>query len=160
MMVVRKLGRKDELKSVVEKAQKNGLLRVVKLSRECIEKGRCRGKTDRDEDVVINLRGVPLNEGDILEADNGFLILIQLKEERVIEFELKDPVEAFKLGFALGNYHMRVMLQGNKVYISAELGEEFLLERFREYNPQVKEVVFKPNLELPVSPVVIDFANA
>lgn len=158
-MVVRKLGRRDELRSVVEKAQKNGLLRIVKLSRECIEKGKCKSKTNLNEDVVINLKGVPLNEGDILEADNGLLILVELKEEKVIEFELKDPIEAFKLGFALGNYHMRVMLQGGKVYISSELGEEFLLERFKEYNPKVRELVFKPNLELPVSPVVIDFAN-
>ena len=159
-MAVRKLGRKEELKQALERAQSAGFLRVVKVPRDCIERGRCRVKTEKGEEVIINMKGVPINDGDVLEADNGMLILIELKEEKVLEFELKDPIEAFKLGFALGNYHMRVMLEGNKVYISAELGEKFLLERFKDYNPTVKEIQFKPNLEIPVNTVVIDFAQS
>jgi len=160
LTVVKKIGKEDELKVTLEKAKRNNLLRVVKVYRDCLEKGRCRIKTDNGDEVIINLKGIVLDDGDVLETDKGVLVLVRLKEEKVLEFSLENPIEAFKLGFAIGNFHMPVMLVGDKVYISAEIQPQFLLERFKEYTPKLKEIVFKPNLQVPVSTVVIDFANS
>mgnify|MGYP001772582043 CR=1 FL=1 len=157
MIANKRLGRFEELKEAVERAEAEGRLMKVKVPRDCFERGRCRVKADGEE-VIINVKGTRLDDGDVLEADNGKLVLLELREEKVLEFELGDPIEAFKLGFTIGNYHMRVMLEGNRAYISAEIGEGFLMERFKGFGPKLKEMKFRPNVELPVN-VVVDFAQ-
>ncbi|BFH73996.1 urease accessory protein UreE [Sulfurisphaera javensis] len=158
MQLVKKLGKEEEVKEIIEKAKKMGVFRIVEVSNECLEKQRCRGKSDKGEEVIINMKGVLISDGDVFQADNGYIVLLKEREEKTLEFEINDYT-SFLLGYIIGNYHMKVMVKGNKVYILAELGEEYLTQRFKNFNPVVKRVKFNPNVEMPVQPVVIDFAN-
>jgi urease accessory protein len=133
------------------------ILRTVEVDRVYAERGKCKGRTERGEDVFINLKRSSIDDGDVFQTDEGYIIVIKLKEENVLKFTLNDPVIAFKLGYAIGNYHLRVMLINNEVYI-LDMGE-YLFEKFKEYSPKRDRIVFKPNLELPVSDVVISFDN-
>lgn len=159
MQLVKKLGKENELKDLIEKAKNIGILRFVEISKECLERQRCRGKTDKDEEVLINMKGISISDGDVFQADNGYIVILREKEEKVLEFEIENE-KSFILGYLIGNYHMKVMMIENKVYISAELGEEYLVERFKNFNPLVRKIKFNPNVELPVNSVVIDFANS
>ncbi|BAB66052.1 urease accessory protein UreE [Sulfurisphaera tokodaii] len=158
MILAKKLGKESEAHELIEKAKALGIFRIVELSRECFERQRCRGKTDKGEEVIINLKGVPISDGDVFQTDNGYIILLKEKEEKVVEFKIND-FTSFILGYIIGNYHMRVMVNENKVYISAELGEDYLTQKFKNFNPKVTRIKFNPNVDIPVQPVVVDFVN-
>ena len=147
MILVRKLGNEKDLK--VEN------ITTVYADRQCFERLRCKIITDDGKEIIVNLRGTSLNDGDIFETDEGVLVKIKRKPEEVIAFSLNDPIEAFKLGFEIGNMHMRVMLKDNEAMISTEMGKDLLLQKLREYKPYTKREVFIPNLEPTV--VMINF---
>lgn len=147
MRLIKKVGNEKELGT--------NNVTVVYADRQCFERLRCKIITEDGKEIIVNLRGISLNDGDIFETDEGKLVLIKRKPEEVIAFSLKDLTEAFKLGFELGNMHMRVMLRNNEVIIPTDMGKELLLEKLKEYKPYTKKEVFIPNLEPTV--VMINF---
>ncbi|BDC18872.1 hypothetical protein [Acidianus sp. HS-5] len=146
-MLVRKVGNEKDFKA--EKVT------TIYADRQCFERLRCKIITEDGKEMILNLRGTSLNDGDIFETDEGTLVKIKRKPEEVIAFSLNDLIEAFKLGFEIGNMHMRVMLKNNEVTISTEMGKDLLLQKLREYKPYTKREVFIPNLEPTV--VMINF---
>ncbi len=144
MRIVRKVENVDKSKVI-----------TVYADRQCFERLRCKIITEDGKEIILNLRGISLKDGDVFETDEGTLVMIKRKPEEVLAFSLNDPIEAFKLGFELGNMHMRVMLNNNEVTISTEMGKELLLEKLKEYKPYIKKEIFIPNLEPTV--VMINF---
>ncbi|QKR00686.1 hypothetical protein GWK48_10070 [Metallosphaera tengchongensis] len=126
----------------------------LEVDRISLSKGRVRIRCE-DGEHVLNLRG--LRDGDYFMWRNSVYRLMQSKE-RVLKFTLKDSWEAFKLGFAIGNLHQRVMVQDNFVYLSIE-ENKVLQEAFSDFKPEVVETKFFPNLEIPIRGEVIDFVD-
>ena len=121
-------------------------VKIIEVDRRALEFGRV-----VIEGQVVNIRG--LKDGDVFEA-LGKYWKIKQKEEKVLHFKLTDPITAFKLGFAIGNFHIRAMLVDNDVYIPTDLNLE---EELKDFNPEVKEMKFTPNLEIPIRVKLIEF---
>ncbi|AWR96864.1 hypothetical protein DFR86_04355 [Acidianus sulfidivorans JP7] len=125
----------------------------VEVDRLCIERGRCKILVNGNYYVVKGVK-----DGDIVDI-NGEKVRIIQKEESVISIKLSNEnAKNLILGYIIGNYHLKIMVdeKNNVVYIPAELGLDYLLDKFKEYNPKVEKIKFKPNVELPIS-IVIDF---
>ncbi|MEM0290151.1 MULTISPECIES: hypothetical protein [Sulfolobaceae] len=121
---------------------------VVEIDRACMERQRCKIIVDGKEYVIKG----KINDGDIIKLGEKSVKIVQ-KEETVLEFSLSEISNDFVLGYMIGNYHLKVMINGDKVYVPMEF--EYLLEKFKAYDPKVKKIKFQPNVELPVSDSMI-----
>ncbi|ARM75408.1 hypothetical protein [Acidianus manzaensis] len=124
----------------------------VEVDRLCIERGRCKILVNGKYHVVKGVK-----DGDILEIDGEKIRIVQ-KEETVLSIRLSNTEEDLVLGYIIGNYHLKIMFdrENKTVYIPVELGLDYWLDKFKQYNPKVEKIKFKPNVELPIS-VIIDF---
>ncbi|AEB95017.1 urease accessory protein UreE [Metallosphaera cuprina Ar-4] len=113
-----------------------------------MERQRCKIIVDGKEYVIKG----KINDGDIIKLGEKSVKIVQ-KEETVLEFSLSEISNDFVLGYMIGNYHLKVMINGDKVYVPMEF--EYLLEKFKAYDPKVKKIKFQPNVELPVSDSMI-----
>ncbi|AWR98440.2 hypothetical protein [Metallosphaera hakonensis] len=121
----------------------------LEVDRKQIEQGRV-----KVEGTVINIRG--LKDGDVFDAMNKRWRLVQRKE-RVLHLKLDDVLKAFNLGYAIGNLHMRAMISGNDLYIPLE--DPNLEEELRDFNPDIQEIKFVPNVEIPIRVKMVDFTD-
>jgi urease accessory protein len=157
MNVTKRLGNEKEFENLIEKARRSNLLIEVYADRQCFERHRCKIRIENKE-ISINMLGVPLKDGDVLVTDEGYIIILRLKDEKVISFKLDELERSFRLGYEIGNLHLRVMLKGDEVIIPTEVGIDYLLQKFKDYNPKIKKEKFIPNVE-PTA-VVISFADS
>jgi urease accessory protein len=131
-----------------EKVEKvDGEVNEIEVDRRSLEFGRF-----VIENQVVNIRG--LKDGDVFLALNKYWKIRQ-KQEKVLCFKIDDPITAFKLGYAIGNLHIRAMLEGNKLCIPIET--QNLEEELRDFNPEVDEIKFSPNLEIPIRVKMLEF---
>jgi urease accessory protein UreE len=89
---------------------------------------------------------VAISPGDVVETDDGLLVLVRRQKEKLVVFEMSDPTEAFSLGFQLGNLHARVMVRDNTVSTPAALGEDLYLEKFAKHRPKFRAGDFEPDI--------------
>ena len=133
----------------VEKVDSEREVHILEVDRRSLEFGRV-----IIDNQVVNIRG--LKDGDVFEA-LGRYWRVKQKEEKVLHFKLDDSETAFKLGFAIGNFHIRVMLVNDEVYIPADM--QNLEEELKDFRPEVKEIKFTPNLEIPIRVKMVEFTN-
>ncbi|AWR93655.2 hypothetical protein [Acidianus brierleyi] len=156
MNVIKRLGNENQFRNLIEKARRSNLLIEAYVDRQCFERHRCKIKVDNKE-ISVNMLGIPLKDGDVLVTDEGYIVILRLKEESVLSFKLNELEKSFKLGYEIGNLHLRIMLKDNEVIIPTEIGIDYLLQKFKDYNPKLKKEKFLPNIE-PTA-VVISFAD-
>lgn len=148
MKAVANLGSETELSK--EDSKSNSRIAEVKVERSVFERKRIwKVRIEGDDELVINTSEIDLKPNDILMTDKGLKVVVRSKEEPLVTFDLRDPVEAFALGFNLGNMHAQTMLeeQSKRIATPALLGWEFYKQRFSKYKPQLKSGVFIQNVQ-------------
>ncbi|ABP95058.1 MULTISPECIES: urease accessory protein UreE [Metallosphaera] len=128
-------------------------VRELVTDRRSIEMGRVK-ITLEDGIHVLNIKG--LKDGDVFEFKGKYWRLVQ-REEKVIRIVLREPTESFRVGFAVGNLHMKAMVLGNELYIPLE--NPNLPNLLSQFKPEVTEKKFIPNVEIPIEGEVVQFVD-
>ncbi len=78
---------------------------------EMRQKCRLRTQTNTGEEVGLFLpRGSVLRDGDHLEADDGRIVKITAKPERILQIACDDGVELARIAYHLGNRHVALQI--------------------------------------------------
>jgi len=81
------------------------------LAFELRQKCRLRTQTTTGEDTGLFLpRGAVLRDGDFLEAEDGRVIRVTAKPEKVLQIDCPDPVQLARIAYHLGNRHVAVQI--------------------------------------------------
>ena len=98
---------------------------VVILDWEARRKSRQRMTTERGREIAIALpTGTVIENGDILFAGDSFYIVAEAKEENLMVISPKSINESAHIAFELGNRHLPVSIQGNKILTPYSLDAE------------------------------------
>lgn len=133
-----------------EGAESSSGITEVKVERSLFERKRIwKVRIEGIDELVINTSEFDLKPNDVLMTDKGLKVVVRSKEEPLVTFDLSDPLDAFALGFNLGNMHAQTMLeeQSKTIATPALLGWEFYKQRFSKYKPQLKNAVFVQNVQ-------------
>ena len=87
---------------------------------------------------IIKSRDWLLKEGDVLETEQGQLLLIHLQAQPVMVLSFSQPtvsnaIELIHLGHVLGNHHYPIMVQDNKIYLQLIVDKEVIEATIREF---------------------------
>ena len=116
------INQNPELLEKVNRAKQSNKYLEVELQKSDCVKGRILTKSLSGVAIgIIKSRELLLKSGDILETDNGELLLINLQEETfmVLSFtdSSNDPLALVQLGHLLGNSHYPITIKDNKIYV-------------------------------------------
>lgn len=104
----------------------------VKVDRQDAMRGRLRTKAMNGDDLIVNLpRGETIEQGDIFgPSEKGLYYKMVIQPEPAIKVSLskrkgQNSIEnALKLGYNLGNRHLEVLIEKDKVFVPVTIGEE------------------------------------
>lgn len=89
---------------------------TLTLPFETRQKSRFKARLDNGEEVGIFLeRGKVLRSGDLLRAENGIVIQLIAADEAVSTVECNDPLLLSRLCYHLGNRHIPLKIDKNRV---------------------------------------------
>lgn len=89
---------------------------TLTLSFERRQKSRLRVRLDNGEEAALMLpRGIVLRHGDLLLADNGWVVAVQAEKEDVSTAFAKDTVALARACYHLGNRHVALQIGENWV---------------------------------------------
>src|SRR5512137_1047252 len=78
---------------------------------ELRQKTRLRTKTTAGEEAGLFLtRGALLRDGDCLEAEDGRVVRVTAKPEKVLQIGCPDPVQLARIAYHLGNRHVALQI--------------------------------------------------
>ena len=78
---------------------------------ELRQKSRLRTQTTTGEEAGLFLpRGGVLRDGDFLEAEDGRVIRVTAKPEKVLQIGCADPVQLARIAYHLGNRHVALQI--------------------------------------------------
>lgn len=94
---------------------------------------RCVGKTA----FLLNLpEAQVMKDGDALELEDGRLILVRAKAERLLEITARDPAHLVRIAWHLGNRHLPTQLMGDRLRIREDhVIEDMLLKLGASVSP-------------------------
>ncbi|MEA5509190.1 urease accessory protein UreE [Crocosphaera sp. UHCC 0190] len=96
-------------------------------------KGRIHIQSNCGVDIgIIKSRDWSLKEGDVLETQQGKLILVHLQTQKFMVLTFTEsindcPLKLIHLGHILGNHHWPIFRQDNKIYVQIN-GNETVIE--------------------------------
>lgn len=77
-------------------------------------------RTERGREVLLDLsQAVRLREGDGLPVD-GVVVRVCARPEKLLEIHAPDPGTMVRIAWHLGNRHLPVQLQGDRIRIRAD----------------------------------------
>lgn len=134
------LGNLQENVTLAEKVQTNKEYLEVHLQQS--DRAKSRIYTQSTSGIAIGIiksRDWLLREGDILETEQGKLLLvhIQLQELMVLSFSesLTDKaIDLIHLGHVLGNQHYPIIVKGNKIYLQITTDKARIESTIRSFN--------------------------
>ena len=78
---------------------------------ELRQKSRLRTQTTKGEETGLFLqRGAILRDGDFLEAEDGRVVRVTAKLEKVLQIGCPDPVQLARIAYHLGNRHVALQI--------------------------------------------------
>ncbi len=78
---------------------------------ELRQKSRLRTRTDTGEEAGLFLpRGAVLRDGDFLEAEDGRIVRVTAKPEKVLQIGCPDAVQLARIAYHLGNRHVALQI--------------------------------------------------
>ena len=78
---------------------------------ELRQKSRLRTQTTTGEEAGLFLpRGAVLRDGDFLEAEDGRVVKVTAKPEKVLQIGCADPVQLARIAYHLGNRHVALQI--------------------------------------------------
>lgn len=74
--------------------------------------------TNAGKTFLLELKkAVALADGDFLKLDDGTLVAVQAKPERVAEIRADDPMQLIRIAWHLGNRHLPTQIMTNRLRI-------------------------------------------
>jgi urease accessory protein len=108
------------------------------------QKTRLRAQTTAGEEAGLFLsRGSVLRDGDFLEADDGRIVKVTGKPEKILQIGCADPVQLARIAYHLGNRHVALQIGSGWLRIA----NDYVLRQMIEGLGAVAvltEVVFEP----------------
>jgi len=123
----------------IEKARSSGRCMEVHISQTDSRKGRIHAHTTSGVTVgIVKSRDWSLRDGDVLETEQGRLLLVHLQEQKVIVLRFTEPVvdgaiTLIHLGHVLGNHHWPIIVQDRKLYVELVVDAEVIESTIREF---------------------------
>lgn len=123
----------------IEKARSSGRCMEVHISQTDSRKGRIHVHTTSGVTVgIVKSRHWSLRDGDVLETEQGRLLLVHLQEQKVIVLQFTEPVvdgaiALIHLGHVLGNHHWPIIVQDRKLYVEVVVDAEVIESTIREF---------------------------
>lgn len=123
----------------IEKARSSGRCMEVHISQTDSRKGRIHAHTTSGVTVgIVKSRDWSLRDGDVLETEQGRLLLVHLQEQNVIVLRFTEPVvdgaiALIHLGHVLGNHHWPIIVQDRKLYVELVVDAEVIESTIREF---------------------------
>jgi urease accessory protein len=101
---------------------------ALSLPYEQRRRSRLRARLDGGEEVGLFLpRGTALREGDLLLADNGWVVRVRAAPETVSRARCADPVALARAAYHLGNRHVALQIEEDSVrYLHDHVLDEML----------------------------------
>lgn len=117
---------------------------TLELSFDARQKSRFRGRLSDGREVGVVLpRGQSLHDGDLLEAEDGTVVVVRAKPEAVSRVLTSDSLLLSRAAYHLGNRHMAVqLLPGELRYHHDYVLDEML--RQLGLDPTLDELPFEP----------------
>ncbi|WP_414541877.1 urease accessory protein UreE [Nostoc sp. CCY0012] len=149
------------LASQVEQARCSERYLEVSISQSDSRKGRIHAHTSSGIAVgIVKSRDWSLQEGDVLETQQGNLLLIHLQEQKLMVLSFTEPVgdraiELVHLGHVLGNHHWPIIVQNHKLYLQLAADVEVMESTIRNF--QIPGL--KIDYESPSSATQLDFSH-
>ena len=123
----------------IEKARSSGHCMEVHISQTDSRKGRIHAHTTSGLTVgIVKSRDWSLRDGDVLETEQGRLLLVHLQEQKVIVLRFTEPVvdgaiALIHLGHVLGNHHWPIIVQDRTLYVELVVDAEVIESTIREF---------------------------
>lgn len=123
----------------VEKARNSGHCLDVRIGQTDSRKGRIHAHTTSGVSVgIVKSRDWSLRDGDVLETEQGQLLLVNLQEQKVIVLRFTEPVsdcalKLIHLGHVLGNHHWPIVVQEHKLYVELAIDAQVIESTIREF---------------------------
>ena len=123
----------------IEKARSSGRYMEVHISQTDSRKGRIHAHTASGLTVgIVKSRDWSLRDGDVLETEQGRLLLVHLQEQKVIVLRFTEPVvdgaiSLIHLGHVLGNHYWPIIVQDRKLYVELVVDAEVIESTIREF---------------------------
>jgi urease accessory protein len=77
--------------------------------------------TEAGRDVLLDLRhAVRLRHGDGIALDDGGIVLVCARPEKLLEIHAHDDAQLVRIAWHLGNRHLPVQLDGDRIRIRAD----------------------------------------
>ena len=95
---------------------------TLALTAEERQRSRCRRQTPDGQTVYLQLpRGTVLQDGDVLQADTGDVLLkIQAQPEPILTVHASTPLELLRAAYHLGNRHVPLELTPTCLHLSPD----------------------------------------
>jgi urease accessory protein len=123
----------------ISKARDSGHCMEVHISQTDSRKGRIHAHTTSGVTVgIVKSRDWSLRNGDVLETEQGQLLLVNLQEQKVIVLRFTEPVPdsaiaLIHLGHVLGNHHWPIIVRDRQLYVELVADPEVIESTIREF---------------------------
>lgn len=123
----------------IDKARNSGRFLQVCISQTDSCKGRIYAHTTSGVTVgIVKSRNWSLRDGDVLETEQGQLLLVNLQQQKVIVLYFTEPVADYAiklvhLGHVLGNHHWPIIVQDHKLYVELAIDAQVIESTIREF---------------------------
>ena len=111
----------------------------VHISQTDSRKGRIHAHTTSGIAVgIVKSRDWALRDRDVLETEQGRLLLVNLQAQKVIVLRFTEPVpdctiKLIHLGHVLGNHHWPIIVQDHQIYVELVVDAEVIESTIREF---------------------------
>ena len=129
----------------------------VYLQKSELVKGRILTKTTSGAEIgIIKSRDLVLRSGDILETDNGNLLLIKIAAEKLMVIGFEQPLNdnclmaLVSLGHILGNHHYPIKIDKNKIYVRLITDAKVIVKMIAELKIPGLNITFETNRDLEI----------
>ncbi len=101
---------------------------------------------------IIKSRDWLLREGDVLETEQGTLILVHIQAQELMVLSFADSVvnnaiELIHLGHVLGNHHYPIIVKDNKIYLQLIVDKEVIEATIRNFAIPGLQINYEEHLE-------------
>jgi urease accessory protein len=123
----------------IDKARSSKLCLEVHISQTDSRKGRIHAHSTSGVAIgIVKSRDWSLREGDVLETEQGKLLLIHLQAQKVMVLSFTEPmtnnaIKLIHLGHVLGNHHWPIIVQDSKLYIQLAADVEVMESTIRDF---------------------------
>ncbi len=103
---------------------------TVVLDSDHRRRRRLRMQAEGGLDFLLDLpEAVAIRDGDGLLLDDGRMVAVKASAEPLLAVGASDPVQLARLAWHLGNRHLPVQIEGDRLLVRADDGTEALLAR-------------------------------